>query len=410
MKPKQSPKKGVARGKQPSEKAFRLQAKVYFLTYAGGPGISKESLVSFLVHGNPGDRSVRPEKYLVCAQTYASGQPHYHAILVYPRRKVVQRPDHYDFQGVHPHIQTMRNMKAALAYVVKQDAAPLSNMDLAQQDRVARAKDTSSLFDLLYAQMKKDPLGFDVFRYCQTHALTRQIYKANYTKAVRLIRQVQPVAANALLSGMPGLRPITRQFIQAQLTHEQLKTYDSWPGYATIVAFLNTMTAQRGARQQKSLNLLLTGPPGTGKSALVWQRNPLPGRSSIASHCSVYPMGMRDWFPQYRSDVYHAIYWNQAKLTSYSQDIILQLLDGSPVLLPAKGGGHKKVDNPLVVMTSNMTLDQMILVKFGYNRHYVALARANLAARVTNVVIPQGYTLFLLQKLLVPRSDPAATV
>ena len=95
------------------------------------------------------------------------------------------------------------------------------------------------------------------------------------------------------------------------------------------------------------------------------------------------------------------IYWNQAKLTSYSYDIILQLLDGSPVMLPAKGGGHKKVDNPLVFMTSNMTLDQMIHQKFKYNLSYKQMAKKNLRVRIQNVIIPNGYNLFLLQKLII---------
>ena len=116
-------------------------------------------------------------------------------------------------------------------------------------------------------------------------------------------------------------------------------------------------------------------------------------------------MGMKDLFPDYKSDTYACIYWNQTKLTSYSYDIILQLLDGSPVMLPAKGGGHKKIDNPLVLMTSNMTLNQMIVEKFKYSLSYQEMAKKNLGVRIQNVIIPQGYNLFLLQKLLVPRDS-----
>ena len=113
-------------------------------------------------------------------------------------------------------------------------------------------------------------------------------------------------------------------------------------------------------------------------------------------------MGMKDWFPDYKSDIYSIIYWNEAKLTSYSYDTILQLLDGSPVMLPSKGGGHKKVDNPLVIMTSNMTLQQMIKQKFRHDKKYQVMARQNLSVRITNVIVPPGYDLFILQKLLVP--------
>ena len=401
--------KKVSKEEKPLKTGFRLQSKTYFLTYRGisdsGQKITKQSLANFLLNQIPNDRKIRPVKYLICEQMYDSGQPHFHAILVYERRKQVTTPSHFDYLDIHPNIQTMRNMKAALQYVYKEDANPCTNMDVAQERRVARARDSSSLYAFLEEQMLKDPLNFDPYSYCVTHNLTREIYKANYMKAIRLLRETQRVHANNLLKNLPGFKVIDRTLIQQNLSPAELKLYDSWRGYQTIVNYLNTMVIEGGRRQQKSMNLLITGPPSTGKSALVWQRNPLPGRTSIANHCSVYPMGMKDWFPAYVSDVYHCIYWNQAKLTSYPQDIILQLLDGNPVMLPAKGGGHKKVDNPLVLMTSNMTLDQMILAKFGYNKEYVEMARANLAVRVQNVIIPQGKDLFILQKLLIPNTQ-----
>lgn len=401
-------KKGVTKGKQAADKAFKLfklQSKTYFLTFSGilenGSEITREELVQFLMYDNPLDRTNKPQKYYVSRQTYETGEPHYHVILVYPKRKQIVRQDFYDYCGIHPNIQAMRNMKAALNYMEKQDTAPLTNMDLLHQKRVARAGDTSSLYQLLQQQMVKDPFNFSVINYCGVHGLFKQIYKANYTKAINLLKLAQSALCNRLLQEKSGFKPITRDLIVSQLSSAELATYDSWSGYQTIVDYLNTLNTQRGARQQKSMNLLISGPPSTGKSALVWQRNPLPGRSSIVNHCSVYPMGMKDWFPDYKSDVYHCIYWNEAKLTSYSYDIILQLLDGNPVMLPAKGGGHKKVDNPTVIMTSNMTLDEMIYQKFYYNKSYQAMARTNLAVRVQNVVIPQGYNLFLLQKLLI---------
>ena len=403
---KTSGKGGFQGENQPTNK-FTQKAKTYFLTYKGvsdsGQTITKDTLAEFLLNGNPNDRTVRPEKYLICEQMYDSGLPHFHAILVYPKRKPITNQSHYDFLDIHPNIQTMRNMKAALDYVYKEDPTPLTNMDIQQQKRIAKVQDTSSIYKFLYEQMLKDPVNFEVYKFIEHHNLSEHVYKANYSKAIKLLKEAQKVQANDLLSNKPGFKVITRQLIEEKLTPQQLKTYDSWEGYARIVHYLNTIVTQRWMRQQKSMNLLLTGAPSTGKSALVFQRNPLPGRTSIYNHCSVYPMGMKGWFPEYQSDVYQCIYWNEAKLTSYSQDVILQLLDGSPVMLPTKGSSHKKVDNPLIIMTSNMTLDQMIEVKFGYNKKYLQMAKANLAVRVENVIIPPGYNLFLLQKLLVPK-------
>lgn len=386
---------------------FRLQSKCYFLTYKGisdsGQRLNKQKLAEHLLH-NPNDRKLRPEKYLICQQMYDSGQPHFHAILIYPNRKEIINQNFYDYLGVHPNIQTMRNMKAALQYVYKEDPVPHTNMDIVQQRRIARAKDTGSLYDLLRQQLFKDPFNFDVIKYCLDHNIDRQVYKANYNKAVNLIKLVQPVLCNKLLFERPGFKYIDRALIEAKLSPSELKTYDSWPGYQTIVDFLNQIPTYRFRRPAKTLNLLITGPQSIGKSALVWQTYQNEQFNPLNKHCSVYPMGMKDWFPSYKSQVYDLIYWNEAKLTSYSYDTILQLLDGSPVMLPAKGGGHKKIDNPLVLMTSNLTLKEMIKVKFGYSKDMMRYAQANLAVRIVNVVVPRGHSLFLLQKLLVPNS------
>ena len=114
---------------------------------------------------------------------------------------------------------------------------------------------------------------------------------------------------------------------------------------------------------------------------------------------------MSQWFPAYVSGVYHMIYWNEAKLTSYDYDTILKLLDGSPMDLSSKGSVSRKVDNPLIIMASNLTLDQMIVQKFKHSKSFIAKAQSNLSVRVKNVTVPPGYNLFLIQKLLIKIDD-----
>ena len=400
--------KGSSKKGKPSESTFKLNAKTYFLTYKGmsdsGQILTKSLLQKYLMQQNPHDKLTRPQKYLICQQTYDSGQAHFHVILVYPKRKIIHRQDWFDYLGIHPNIQVMRNMKAALEYIHKEDPTPLANVDLIQQKRIANASNAISLYELLKTEMLKDPFNFSALEYCFRYKIDAQMMKANYAKSLALLKHTQMAQCNRLLYSKPGFKFIDTALIQSQLTPTQLKVFNSWAGYRTIVDFINTANTQRGRRQQKSMNLLLTGSSNIGKSALVWQRDPLPGRMSLYTHLPIYPMGMKGWFPDYLSDTYAIIYWNEAKLTSYSYDTILQVLDGSPVMLPAKGGGHKKVDNPLVIMTSNMTLKQMIKEKFSYSENYQKLANATLATRIHNVIVPKGYDLFLLQKLLVPAS------
>ena len=403
-------RKGVPKGEQPLNKATkecRFSSKTYFLTFKGisefGEKITKKNLANYLLNQNKNERTVKPEKYLICEEKYESGEPHFHAILVYPIRKNITSPDFFDYLGIHPNIQVMRNMKAAIEYVYKEDPNPQTNMDILQQKRVARAKDSSSLYQLLEEQMKKDPFNFDVFKYCVDHNLSKQIYKASYSKAVHLLSKIREAYCNKLLFQKPGFKFISRPHIQSILSPSELIIFDSWNGYQTIIDHLNQIPRYRFRRPAKTMNLLITGPKSIGKSALVWQTYMEPHLNPLNSYCSVYPMGMKDWFPEYKSQIYDAIYWNEAKLTSYAYDTILQLLDGSPMMLPTKGGGHKKIDNPLIIMTSNLTLPQMIQQKFHYNKRYQQMSKQNLSVRITNVVVPEGYDLFLLQKLLVPK-------
>ena len=352
------------------------------------------------------DRGLR--YYHIALERHANGIPHLDILLIYQKSIQRQLVD-YDYLLKHGDVTTYRKLNAAiLDYGKKQDKEALSNLPedkelpsgqvINQIIQIQQLKKDPYLY--LYNQMCKDPLHFNVQQYVKSNQLSQHI--SGWSSLKTKLKDMQTAAANLLLKNKPGFKLITRQLIRSQLTLDQLKKYDSWSGYQTIVDYFNTMITEKGFRQQKSLNLLITGSPNSGKSALVWQRNPPPGRSALSAFCSVYPIGMTQWFPKYQSDVYHCIYWNQAKLTSYSYDTILKLLDGSPMDLQNKGSVSRKVDNPLVIMTSNLTLQQMIQQKFGYNKDYVTMAKANLAVRVQNVVIPKGYNLFLLQKLLLP--------
>jgi hypothetical protein len=213
---------------------------------------------------------------------------------------------------------------------------------------------------------------------------------------------MQLAAANLQLKERPGFATITDELIKHQLTPRQLQKYYSWSGYATIVSYLNQIPKFKFRRPMKTMNLLITGPASIGKTSLIHNPNHDADTSCIEDTTAVYHMGMHNWFPKYQSGVYSMILWNEAKLTSYSYDTILKLLEGSHTDLPTKGGSARKVDNPLVLMTSNMSLEELIQQKFSHNQHFKRLARENLSVRVENVIVPKGYDLFLLQKLLVP--------
>lgn len=417
MKAIKSIKEGVSKGAKSPSGVFRMQCKTYFLTYRGmtdsGDRITKEDLVDHLVHRNPRDRKLKPQKYLVCQEMYDDGQPHFHAILTYPRIKAIEDPTYYDYLGIHPNIQPMRNMKAALEYVRKQDTHPVTNMDMIQERRVARARDTSSLYQLLQEQMVKDPFTFDVDRYCTTHGLFKHIYKANYHKALTLIKRAQPAYARMLLRSKPGIRLITPQLIAQRLNSDELRQYHSHPCYQRIIDHINEIHRYPNLDVQtmapsKTPHLLIVGDSSIGKSALVDHRAsdtyPYPG---LMHYYACYHLSIgENWFPPYRSFDYRMARWNQFTIDSdlfpkKGYNRLLDYLEGAPSALPQKGRPPvERQDNPKHIMTSNRTLQQHISKTF-HSQDSRAMSRRNLGTRIDCVVIPKGKEIHFLRKLFV---------
>ena len=365
-------------------------------------------------------RKAKLVNWSVAWQTHAaSGLPHLDILIVYQKNFQsaytvydylianlnIQQRDVGDKVGVGhvwiaPYSSKKLN-KAILQYGQKEDPTAITNLTLQTKEDLTRLhKLKADPYRYLQLQMLKDPLQFNLDQYVRIHDLFQ--YVLNWSSIKNKLKDSQTAAANLTFKNKPGFRYITRALIQSRLSPQQLLTYDSWSGYQTIIDYLNQIPTDGNKRQMKTKNLLITGPVSIGKTSLFHNPNHKPDKVCIQDFCAVYHMGMATWFPQYRSGVYHMILWNQAKLTSYSYDIILKFLEGSYVDLPIKGGVAIKRDNPLIVMTSNMTLQQMIQQKFNNSPDYQLKARQNLPMRVQNIVVPKKYDLFLLQKLLVP--------
>ena len=420
MKKSKSSGKGVPKGEKPLQNSFRLSSTTYFLTYKGisdsGQKITKESLSNFLLNQNPHDVKMKPVKHLVCEQMYDDGTPHFHAILIYPKRKEIKTQDYYDYLGVHPNIQTMRNMKAALQYVYKQDPHPVTNMDVVSQKRAARAKDTSSLYQLLQQQMLKDPFRFRIQDYCAKHNLAKDIYKANYNKAIRLVKMMQPAYARKILRAKPGIEYITQTLIRQRLNNDEIEEYFSDPCYQKIIDHVNQIHTYPNVSPQtmapsKTPHLLIVGDSSIGKSALVDHRAdatyPYPGLMHYYP-CYHLSIGER-FFPEYQSFDYPLVRWNQFTIDSdlfpkKNYNRLLDYLEGAFSALPQKGKPPvNRQDNPKHILTSNRTLEQHICKTFN-SQQARALARGNLGTRIDCVVVPKGKNIHFLRKLFVPLS------
>ena len=268
-----SPKKSSQ--KAPNEsKNFRIQGKVIFLTFSGAAKtFTKFQLLNYLLNQNQNEKLNKPEKYMICEQKYATGLPHFHVILSYQKQKDIKGSNFYDYLGIHPNIQSMRNLPAALAYMHKEDPQPLTNMNLTTQKLKLQIKDNESLYAHLEDQMKKDPFNFNAPVYCNKNDITRETVKLNFSKIFTFLKLIQEAHCNQLLSTKPGFQLITRALIKSTLSPKQLQLYDSWRGYQTIVDHLNQIHHYGNKRPMKTMNLLITGPKSIGKTSLFHNPN-----------------------------------------------------------------------------------------------------------------------------------------
>ena len=287
-------------------------------------------------------------------------------------------------------------------------------MDLVQQKRAARAKDSSSLYELLQQQMLKDPFHFDVDDYCAKHGIDKEIYKANFSKALTLVKRMQPAyARKALKQGKTGIKLITPGLIVQKLNEAQLAQYYSHQCYQRIINHVNEINLfpNKDVASQaplKTKHLLLVGGPDIGKTSLVYHRastiDPYPG---LAHFYPTYYFSIgQKYFPPYRSYDYSLVNWQQFTIISdmfpkSGYNRLLNYLDGSVSALPQKGRPPvERQDNPKHILTSNRTLEQHICKTF-HSKPSRVMARNNLPARVECVVVPPGKQVHFLRKLFV---------
>jgi len=342
-----------------------------------------------LLHANQCSRGL--SKWCIAWQTHpGSGLAHLDILLIYSKR-IKNPPTRYDYLVKHGDLTKYRSLnKAILEYNLKEDQVPLINFHIKQEVLKSRVK--GDLYALMEAAMLITPFKFNCHQWLDANDLHRAVATTNWSSKIRLLKQKQRVVCHRTLVAKPGIVPITPTLIRATLSQSELVTFKSWSGYQTIVNHINQIARWGCHRPHKTPNLFVTGRPNTGKTTL--------GRT-IAKFCPAYPLGTRGgWFPHYACDVYTLLRWDEFNLRVLPYPDLLKLMEGEAMKLPQKGGHVQRADNQLIYMTSNMTLGQIVDGRFkkdGPRR----MARANLKPRITEVKIPKGHSLFILQKLIV---------
>lgn len=332
------------------------------------------------------------EFYSIAVQTHpTTGIPHLDILLLYKQSRLTSL-NRFNYLVKHGDLTRYRKLnEAILQYGRKQDLSPLTNLP---QDTsmilVAKAIEQDPYL-VLRTEMLRNPFHFNAHQWLARNNLDCVVSRTNWSKALSLLKYQQEVECNRLLHDKPGFRPLTRDHIRSCLTVRQYGRFTKHADiFNPIIGRFNEILTHGTNRPHKSKQLLLVSPPNTGKTSLALK---------IRQFVSVYFMGVDNWFPRYKSGVYRMILWNQFNLRAMQYPQLLNLLQGIPMDLQYKGGSVLKTDNQLIYMTSNMTLEQHIQSRFKSEQSR-ALSRANLRARIDQIILPPGLDLFLLLKLI----------
>lgn len=399
---------------------FRIVSKQFFVTYKGisedGTLLTKEILLDFFLNKCI-VTTKRNFQYVVCEEMYDSGLPHFHVILIFPKRIQITNPRFLDFNDIHPNIQILRNMTATLDYVYKEDPHPLTNLDILKSRLEARVSSKSTLYSVLQQEMMKNPYTFNVEDFLIKNKLTQHMYKTDYNKALSLIKMIQPAYAKRLLNSKTPLHPITSSLIEKVLSPDEISEFYSHKCYQKIVDHINELIKYPNFDEASKLpfktkHLLIVGPSDIGKTSLVHSNARDDKYPGLAHYYATYPLSVgQRFFPLYSSYVYRLVSWEEFTIDSdlfpkKRYNNLLNYLDGSISALPQKGRVPvERSDSPKHILTSNRSLLKHINSTFNSDENK-EMSLMNLKARIDCVVIPQGKSIHFLRKLFIPITTP----
>lgn len=340
------------------------------------------------------------EFYKIAAETHpTTNVPHLDILLLY-KRSVQKSLNRFDFLVKHGNLSRFKKLnEAILGYGDKEDKIPLTNMPSNLSYMLTSKHLEADPYAVLQAQMLKDPFHFNAHQWINSNNLAKSFSKTNWTKVTSLLKLQQEAECYKILHNKCGFKFINKKLIKNILpVRAYHRYYANRVIYDKIIEKINEIFLYSFKRPFKTKQLLLVSPPNSGKTSLALK---------IKEMISVYNMGVSNWFPAYKSNVYEMILWDEFNLNLMPYTDLLKFLQGLQMDLQYKGGSVLKSDNQLIFMTSNMNLTEHINSRFKNidSRNH---AESNLRARIEQIIIPPEIDLFLLQKLIQPNLDSKA--
>ena len=307
---------------------------------------------------------------------------HLHLYVGFPKQCYIKL-DRFDYLGKHGKLERVRDYASVLKYMTKENR-PKANFDYIED---IMRKDFPRAVQILLAQ------GLDIREIYRTYSTI--VANKNWSGYLRFLSFQREGEKFLTQLAKPGIRLITPELIKARLSDEELFQYQSNSIYERIVNLINDIVRYGSNRPHKAKALFLTGAPNTGKTTLGL---------ALQAKLGTFTFPDDGWWQGYQSDVFKLIVWNEFDLRRLAYPTLLKFLQGLRMDLPIKGSHVTRSDNPLIFLTSNLTLEQHICKRFSSQQNR-AHSRANLAVRIDEVNIGDK-PIFFIEKLLVsPNED-----
>lgn len=323
----EGPAKEADRGR-----GFRVAAKQFFLTFPQVAPSTYDDIVSMLQTSQ--DNSL--ESAIIATEKHKDGNPHLHIYIAFHQKKNIKDPKYFDkyfhpaTRDYHCNIQSVRSKKSVWKYITKDGMYTTIGIPRAFVEDLVGKND---LTDIL--KFADEALDLVAIREKYPEFTFRNYDKLkNWVQTARVKRQRDAVVEMQW--------PTSSMFVMRNWPVDDLGTYQF------LAKFLySNLTRPRRFRQKQ---LYIYGPPGCGKTTLL---------RLLSKHFSVFTASMsEDFYDLYMSDHYKICHFDEFRSGSKSITFMNAFLDGSRYVLRQKGHQVLKTDNPLTIITSNVSPQQ----------------------------------------------------